>query len=296
MRKILRSRWTRGTVENKSRDSLFRSIVGQLPALLFGAVATFITAFATPLGNRIVGGQEAELQKILQIQKVEIEAQKKELNELGKKYEDKLDELVWKKTHKRNISYQIAILDHDVSKILRIGKRPNVDILGINATGPLHQGREVLKKAIAGGGLVRILVVDPESKSFEDRTKHEHDTVGRMAAELFASLHIVRSIREESDANHKGNIEIRLLQDIAQGSLFIVSSAEQTGLVMDNPYPSLQKTRGLEGLMYKFTPDEAFYKKDRDYFEHLWATAEKVALVGIKYEWPFRRLGRMNLL
>lgn len=93
----------------------------------------------------------------------------------------------------RKISFQLIAAKQKMDE-MRLFCNAQLWILGINATGPLHQGREIIIDVLKNDGSVRVLLLDPIHEIFDDRSLAEHDSVGRISAELLASLYILLDI------------------------------------------------------------------------------------------------------
>lgn len=222
--------------------------------------------------------------------------QKQEYDNLYKKYIELLDS---KAEHsKRKISFQLEVLENKISEVKDSGRTPDVWILGINATGPLHQGREILIDMLKSGGKLRVLLLDPTHPVFSKRSDHERDHVGRITAELFASFYILMDIMSQLKSANESllrNIEVRLHHEDPDRSLIMVNCEDQDGVVLVNPYPSREGTRGVEGEMYPLVQrgrTASGYKENVTYYKKLWDQAKPVKIhVHDKRlqisEWPF---------
>lgn len=170
--------------------------------------------------------------------------------DLHKKYVELLDGKAEHST--RKISLQLEILEDKISEVKNSGRNPDVWILGINATGPLHQGREILIGLLKNGGKLRILLLNPTQPVFGKRSDRERDRVGRITAELFASFYILMDIMSQLksvDESLLRNVEVRLHQKCPDRSLIMVNSEDQDRIVLMNRYPPEEGTRGVEGEM-----------------------------------------------
>lgn len=206
------------------------------------------------------------------------------LKELRHTYADVLDGKV--EQTRRSISFQLEILEEQVRRASAEGRPSAVSILGINATGPLHQGRELLIQVLQAGGSVRLLVLDPDSAAFKGRCEHEVDSIGRIGAELQASFLILLDILHQLKGQAPGGaaeprLEVRLHDQVPDRSLIIVDSERDDGLVMENPYPALKGTRGVQGQMYPLVQrgrTARGYVDNVKHFDGLWRSAAAVKL------------------
>jgi hypothetical protein len=212
----------------------------------------------------------------------------------------------------RRISFQLLAVDNQLRNRTKDGPPPVVELLGVNALGPLHQGREtlirILKPRDQGGlgGTVRILLMNPTAAGFADREEFEIDSMGRIAAELNASLFILADIRMQLGEQPFANLEIRSLDhppdrslvmvDVCAGATDlgtdvrdIITSCSQ-GQVLGNNFSSTPGTRGLSGESFRATPDyeRRRYEESIQYFRSRWlANADRRVAVP-KSQFRFR--------
>lgn len=180
----------------------------------------------------------------------ELNQYKQELVILQRKYEDLLAEKA--QASNRKTSIQLDILENQIKKDFdrKVRRHPLVEILGINGTGPLHQGRELFIKTLQRGGKVRFLLLDPQSQTFSDRSHFEKDTAGRIAAEELASFYILADIANSLTEKIAPNLEVRIFSEPLDRSLIMVDVDSDDGLIMENPYPKDPGYRGLSGEMF----------------------------------------------
>jgi hypothetical protein len=241
------------------------------------------------------GVPEASLSRLAE----EIAHYEKRLRELKHEYKDVLDGKV--EQSRRNISFQLDILEEKLADDRNPRSPSEIWILGINATGPLHQGREILIRLLREGGRLRLLLLDPSAPVFEDRCDHEHDRVGRVSAELNASIYILMDILSQVkslDSYRASSVEVRLHQTRPDRSLLMIDCDREDGIVLENPYPNLKGTRGVEGPMYPLVQrgrTTRGYVENVRYYKALWEKASTVALVERTSRhkitaWPFSPL------
>ncbi len=181
------------------------------------------------------------LQKIGQIQaakeqlKTALEYEKADKDELKKKYE-RLDtdhrnqhEIdLMKHSSRRLISHQLLVLEDAFNSHTINDPAPVLEILGTNATGPIHQGRDLIRKVLkpengqGKPGTVRILLLDPTCDAMRDRMEKEEDKVGRILAEMNASLYLLADIRDRVGASAFANLELRMHKEPPDRSLLML--------------------------------------------------------------------------
>lgn len=150
----------------------------------------------------------------------------------------------------------------------------SVQILGINSLAPLHHCREELIQLLSNKNAeLNIVLLDPESDSFQNRVLHEQDGVGRILSECKASIQILNDINNKSG----GRIELRFHSESPNRSLLIIDSLNQLSTrskMLINYYPNESGNRGYMGKQFL---SEFMLERDRDsfynnieYFEALW--------------------------
>ncbi|MDD5064801.1 MAG: hypothetical protein PHQ35_08610 [Phycisphaerae bacterium] len=243
------------------------------------ALSSIIAAAALCVGT-VVGAVIKYILNLREIRKNKEAIQQKDTTIIG--LQKQIREILDLKVEQapRKISYQLQILDDEISKIQESGHKAEVSILGINATGPLHQGRELLVNLLVKEGRLRVLLLDPRKPVFEERCNREDDTVGRIAAELYASLYILMDITLKAGI-FGGNIEIRLHEKYPDRSLLMLNHRDKDGVILANPYPSSNGSRGMDGQMYPLikqgrTTDG--YNVNVQYYENLWDEADPIKL------------------
>jgi len=164
-------------------------------------------------------------------------------------------------------------------------------ILGINALGPLHQGREILVRKLNEGKSVRILMLDPDSGAFAERARFEEEVhkngktlkSGRLQAEISASLAIYRDI-----VNFIADptlLELRFhREDPAEAMIVVDGNSPNHAICHYNPYPRDKQTRGLCGPNISISRDPAQpdnnveFKQCYDRYTELWEKAKAVEI------------------
>ncbi|HWR96925.1 MAG TPA: TIR domain-containing protein [Candidatus Methanoperedens sp.] len=250
--------------------------MGRWPSKEIDAQATVkIKDWARDLPQDALGGLAAEIQHY-----------EGRLKELRHTYGDVLDGKV--EQSRRNISFQLEVLEEKLRRTRAEGRPSSVSILGVNATGPLHQGRELMIQLLREGGNLRLLTLDPDSVAFRDRCDHEYDSVGRIGAELQASFFILLDILDQlrgrsPDGPAEPNVEVRLHHRNPDRSLIIIDEGRDDGIVLENPYPALRGTRGVQGQMYPLVQrgrTTRGYLENVKYFDKLWGSAATVKVRG----------------
>lgn len=166
--------------------------------------------------------------------------------------------------------------------------RKELWILGINALGPLHQGREIIIKQLERGVWVRILLLDPDCPEFHSRMSDEEykeKEVGkfyfgkRLFHEYNASIALCRDINNTAKGNF--NFEVRIHDKKPSEALVITDpnpSDKILGMCNYNPYPEKKGTRGVQGkhihIVKKNKPED--FEKWVSRFDELWFSANKV--------------------
>lgn len=274
---------------------------------LIGLAGVVLGSLLTPLVSSIV--QRGELNQV----KAENERLQVRYEQLERDHLDLLDKALYRTNSRRLISFQLLVLDAYLLKRKPNSHPPILEMLGINSLGPIHQGRElirdILKSADEGGqsGKVRLLLLDPLSDACRGecgRVCFETDKVGRLAAELQASLYILADIRSEVGAEAFSNFELRFhgsdpdrsLIMLNVGATFIdetatadqVVSAYADGVILENPYSRRRGERGMEGESRRWTPKrgggENYYQDNIEYFRCVWRSATPVAIPHVVFE------------
>jgi len=258
---------------------------------LFGSLTIAVGAVVAALVPALV--QNVRMRKQLeqlgkQLGNVDASYQK-----LYKTYHDLLNKELHNVASQRLISFQLLAIDSHLCEDKIAGRYPIIEILGINSLGLLHQGRERVrnilenKKKEGYGGKIRILLLDPDSEAFRRRQVFEMDKVGRLEAELCASLYILADIRENVGSEAFASLEIRFHDSDPDRSLVMldVSATDEAivlananGVILENQYPGLGGERGLENECHKWTLScgKTYYKGDLEYFRNLWSKAKQI--------------------
>lgn len=139
----------------------------------------------------------------------------------------------------------------------------------------------MIKFLCARGGILHIVLLDPDSTVFRDREKHEHDAFKRILTEWKASITILMDIKTSS----KGHIEIKLSSDPPDRSLFIIDAIEgpeTKSQMLINYYPEQSGMRGYSGTQflseYVAERDRDSFFKNTSYFDQCWQKSEPTDL------------------
>lgn len=134
-----------------------------------------------------------------------------------------------------------------------------LNILGTNALGPLHQGRFHIKTKLENGVRVKILLLDPNSdaffkKAYDEETAFGGTPSGRLRKESEASFAICRDLadfvnyRKNIDPNTGiGSIEVKMYSKMPSKSLIIIDPETREGRCNVNIYPEDTSWPGLRG-------------------------------------------------
>jgi hypothetical protein len=213
---------------------------------------------------------------------------------------------------RRVISFQLLVLKDQFIRDKEENRRPVLEILGTNATGPIHQGRELIREILkfmnkhGEHGKVRILLLDPTCDVMRERMQSENDQVGRIRAETNVSLYLLADIRTQVGESLFSNLELRMYKEVANRSLLLFDAGATMvqenadvesvikqypdGVILENPYPNKPGERGLEGESNISRPirgeDETRYNENLAYFRNLWRNAQSVPLPSSAFHFP----------
>lgn len=196
--------------------------------------------------------------------------------------------------------------------------REAIWILGINALGPLHKGREDLLQALKRGVEIHVLIMNPDSQAFYERVRKEeyipelNVISGRLKDELQASVSICIDIKNFIDLESKkmpdrkfGRILLRQHSEKPTKSLIIIDPHLPEGVCNVNLYPTQDQKRGLTGgqrtlstntqkenenggkneknrtISAGLRMDTNEFIENVEGFLKLWKSAKKIDLIGI---------------
>ena len=174
---------------------------------------------------------------------------------------------------KKKVDRVTSTVDPETDKRLIEEAEKSVEILGINALGPLHHAREAMIEFLAKGGILRIILLDPESPAFRAREDLEKDQFKRILTEWTAAITILKDIETKS----RGRIEIRLRSDAPDRALLIIDAIKEAGTkskMLINYYLEQRGMRGYSGVQflteYVAERDRDSFLKNRKYFDERW--------------------------
>ena len=108
---------------------------------------------------------------------------------------------------KRKILRTSSKVNPETDRIIIKEAKSTVQILGINALGPLHHCREeLIEFLVSPQRRLQLLLLDSRSEVFKERAKKEGDNVGRIMHEWKASIRILKDISMKT----KGKIYLLL--------------------------------------------------------------------------------------
>jgi excisionase family DNA binding protein len=181
-------------------------------------------------------------------------------------------------------NFRENISNIDLIKICKF----EIDILGTNALGPLHQGRTFLRKKLMENVKIRILILNPDGDAFIKKA-HDEETAfggtssGRLRKEFEASLAIcldlddfVRYQRKHNPDCNVGSITVRLYNKMPRKSLLMVDPKTPDGMCNVNIYPDDISEPGNTGTQKTLTNQsldmDEFSTLEREY-NTLWDNA-----------------------
>ncbi len=152
-----------------------------------------------------------------------------------------------------------------ISQILDIIEtaRFSMDNVGINSTGPVHQGRELLTRILNAGGSVTITALDYTNDVFRERERQELDRVGRLVSELGTTFAVLHEIYQK---NPKADMKI-YLHTFPKAALTIGGIDDVDGQMQVNVYPEGTGVRGLMGKTYLIKSEDVdAFKAGKDFY------------------------------
>jgi hypothetical protein len=172
---------------------------------------------------------------------------------------------------------QRRLIEKDIELIEKANSE--VCILGINALGPLHQGREFLIRLLAKGGRVRVLLLKPKTPAFDRRVEFEEDNSSRLLAEFEASAAICRDILNQTRT--AGTFEVNVHEQQPTEALVLVDPLSPDGKANKNPYPQEKGRRGLEGKHLHIPSRQRFEQEFLSWlnrYNELWLSSQRLPL------------------
>jgi hypothetical protein len=155
----------------------------------------------------------------------------------------------------------------------------SINIFGINAIAPVHQGREALIKILKKGGNVTVAVLDYKDRMFSEREVYENDCSGRIISELGATLGILDDVSKYIPDGYFTGIEpLELyLHRFPKAATIIGDAKTDDGQMQLNVYPDVRGKRGSEGKTYILTAEDGdAFKAGIDFHATLLGESERV--------------------
>jgi hypothetical protein len=183
---------------------------------------------------------------------------------------------------KRTIHRSSCKVNPETGRVIISEAHESICIYGINSLGPLHHCHEEIAALLKRPGkLLRVCLLNPKSKRWQEREVKENDSVQRMFTEWKASIRILKDI----EINSKGDLEIRLHQMVPDRALLIVDSMGDltpTSMMTISYYPDHPGTRGYTGGQFLsewvLERDRDSFYKNLDYFKKAWKEATEISL------------------
>jgi hypothetical protein len=215
------------------------------------------------------------------------------------------------KVQQGDLCDRIVRLREKVDDDLAFGREPHISLLYVNGVSVLHEAREVFQRVCLSGGKVRFLLLDPTSEALKHRKgqRLEHEEVGRLEAELLASLYKLTDIRRQvrNAAAAADCIEIRFHDIRPDRNMILINVPlnrdEQAdparAMIQVNYFNRTDSTvdaldprqrRIFPGPQVFLYHDAADFSKERAYFIDIWERGKPITLTGDAFScsWPYR--------
>ncbi len=164
---------------------------------------------------------------------------------------------------KRRINRVTSKVNPESGKQLIEEATTSIQILDVNALGPLHHAREELICFLKNkSSILQIILLDPDSKMFKERELQEKDSARRIFTEWVAALTTIKDMEFHSG----GQVELRLSTDPPDRYLLVVDALgglSDYSKMLINYYPKQLGMRGYSGEQFL---SEYLYERDRDSF------------------------------
>ncbi len=192
-----------------------------------------------------------------------------------KKLEDENEHL------KAEIHKESGKVNPESDRLLLNEAEKSVQIMGINALGPLHHCMEEIITCLSQKIVMQVLLLDPSSVAFRERERKEGDSSNRLASEWMASITILKDIQGRSAQA----IELRVRAEQPDRSLFIIDaiggSSDRTEMLI-NYYPDQPGMRGYSGAQflakYVMERDRDSILKNIEFFKQSWKQAKPISI------------------
>ena len=182
---------------------------------------------------------------------------------------------------KREVIGEQRVIGEDVNLIA--GATEELWLLGINALGPLHQGREAVINLLKRKGKARVLLLDPTCPAFAKREGDEESVdgriTGRLRAEYEASVAICRDIVRSAAGGDA--LQVKTHSQYPTEALVFADPRTGRGMLHVNIYPDAKGTRGSSGEHRRVpgrTPYADEFQRWVTRYETLWSGASPVEL------------------
>lgn len=134
------------------------------------------------------------------------------------------------------------------TKEIMKGAQSELQVVGINALRPAHEGIEPVSRVVRGGGTVCFTTLDPFRETFGRREAHEKTAYGRLRTEWEAAMCDLADAYKR--AGGSGNLRV-YLHDMWPALSLVAADPRESGAVMQlNLYPPEEGIRGLSGKTY----------------------------------------------
>jgi len=126
-----------------------------------------------------------------------------------------------------------------------------LQVLGINALGPIHQNIEKTSKIFANDGVVTYFTLDPFKSMFAEREKFEKTPYGRLHTEWYPTITGLEDAYIRAD--RKGELTVNLHNLWPLLSLVSSDTGTNNGNMQLNIYPDIEGERGLTGKTFQLS-------------------------------------------
>jgi hypothetical protein len=195
--------------------------------------------------------------------------------------------------NRRRVAYQLNVLQNQFDMDYHSKRESVIEILGTNALGPIHQGRQLLNNVLDNGAKIRILLLNPNSPGFKNRQLKEKDFLGRLSAELQASLYILSDLKK-TVGDKFVNLELRFHNKEPHRSLVMINANTDRGIIMKTPYQGINTYESGMVQYNKMNKEHAnSYRANLDYFINLWEDAKTIELTLEPCKiskWPYKEV------
>jgi hypothetical protein len=128
------------------------------------------------------------------------------------------------------------------------GAQSEIQVVGINALRPAHEGIEPVSRVVRGGGMACFTTMDPSMDMFAKREAHEKTAYGRLRTEWEAAMCDLTDAFQRAGGN--GNLNVYMHNKWPALSLVAADPRERGAVMQLNLYPPEEGIRGLSGKTY----------------------------------------------